>query len=306
MSDRGAVCSVSFELDEAVEPGDVVLGGLGAVLHQGSGVDVEPVPRGACPVGGQPPGQLGPAALEEGQPGLGARWRAKARRRPKLRASSVPAGSSASRSCSKSRRPSLGDPVHLARPLGALCGPGPARARSPARSPLRDPVEGMGAPAAAGRFGDGHRPGRLETGQRRVERSEGDVGEQAQLVAEAAADLVAMELLLVEETRGWPGRASSAPMARSGRMTGFRGLQGARTTGVHQLHSRDDISLRYINAIHTRRSYGVAGSATAGLGRSGGPGRRATVRRHECARRRHKGAVALTVPYLFDGLPWAA
>ena len=48
-----------------------MLGGLGAVLDQGAGVDVEGLPRGPDPVGGQPTGQLGPPALEEGQPGLG-------------------------------------------------------------------------------------------------------------------------------------------------------------------------------------------------------------------------------------------
>jgi hypothetical protein len=55
---------LSLGVDEAVEPLDVVLGGFGAVLDQRAGVDVEAVPGGTRPVGGQPPGQLDPAALQ--------------------------------------------------------------------------------------------------------------------------------------------------------------------------------------------------------------------------------------------------
>ena len=48
-----------------------MLGGLGAVLDQRAGVDVEALARGTGQVGGQPPGQLGPPALEQGQSGGG-------------------------------------------------------------------------------------------------------------------------------------------------------------------------------------------------------------------------------------------
>ncbi len=59
----------------------------------------------------------------------------------------------------------------------------------------------MGASGGgAARLGHGHRPGRLEAGQSRVQRTERDVGEQAELVAEPAADLVAVQLLFVEQS----------------------------------------------------------------------------------------------------------
>ena len=48
-----------------------MLGGLGAVLHQGAGIDVKGMAGGALPVVDQAPGQLGPAALEQCQPRLG-------------------------------------------------------------------------------------------------------------------------------------------------------------------------------------------------------------------------------------------
>jgi hypothetical protein len=62
---------VSFEFDEAIEPGDVVLGRFGAVLGQRAGLDVEGRTRGPDPVRGQSTGELDPASFEEGQPGLG-------------------------------------------------------------------------------------------------------------------------------------------------------------------------------------------------------------------------------------------
>ena len=67
----GRCLLLPLELDEAVEPGDVVLGGLGAVLDQRARVDVEAVSGGPGPVNGQAPGELGTTTLEEAQSGLG-------------------------------------------------------------------------------------------------------------------------------------------------------------------------------------------------------------------------------------------
>src|SRR5664280_2029033 len=67
----GWVLLLALGLDESVEPGDVVLGGLGAVLDQRAGVDVETLAGRSGPVGGQAPVQLGPTALEQSEPGLG-------------------------------------------------------------------------------------------------------------------------------------------------------------------------------------------------------------------------------------------
>ena len=76
------------------------------------------------------------------------------------------------------------------------------RARSAARSPLSDPVMGTGPAGVVAGLLDGlHGPAPLEARQRRVERAERDVGEQAELVAQALADLVAVQLLVLEEAQ---------------------------------------------------------------------------------------------------------
>ena len=121
-----------------------MLGGLGAVLDQRAGVDVEVLAGGPHPVGGQAPGQLGPAALEEGQPGLGGQVAGEGQAEAEA-PGVVGAGRLVGVEELLEERPALvGDPVDLARALGARgCAPA-RRARSPARSPLSEPVEGWG------------------------------------------------------------------------------------------------------------------------------------------------------------------
>ena len=67
--DRNRPGCGAFGRDETVEPDDVLGHAVGRVLHDGAGVDVE-LDVGAVGLG-QALDQDGPAALEQGQPGLG-------------------------------------------------------------------------------------------------------------------------------------------------------------------------------------------------------------------------------------------
>ena len=110
-----------------------MLGGLGAVLHQGAGVDVQPVPGRPGPVDGQSPGQLGPAALEEAEAGLGCEVPGKGQPEAET-AGVVGAGRLVGIEEVLEEFPTLiGDPVHLPRALGAA---GRAGSAGPEPGPL--------------------------------------------------------------------------------------------------------------------------------------------------------------------------
>ena len=201
-------------VDQPVEPRDVALGRLGGVLHERPGIGVEPAPgAGRRPGLGQALGQLGPAALEQPQAGLGGQVAGEGQAQAEAAGVVVaPAPLSLSRSSANWRRPSsvIRYTLRARRPRPGLA----RRARRAARSPLREPVMGTGAAVASpGLLGGLHRTGTLEPGQGRVEGPERDVGEQPELVAQALADLVAVQLLVLEQARGWRARASGTARA---------------------------------------------------------------------------------------------
>ena len=108
---------LALGLDQAVEPGDVVLGRLGAVLDERTGVDVEALARGPHQVGGEPTGQLGPPALEQGQ--AGRRGQVAGEGQAQAEAAGVVGARRllALEELLEQRPTGVGDPVHLAGPL---------------------------------------------------------------------------------------------------------------------------------------------------------------------------------------------
>src|SRR5665213_2795549 len=121
----GGSLLLALGIDEPVEPGDVVLGRLGAVLDERTGVDVQAVARGPYEIGGQAPGQLGPATLEEREAGRGREVAGESEAEPET-AGVVGAGRLlALQQLLDQGRALVGDPVDLARPLGPEGGPGP-------------------------------------------------------------------------------------------------------------------------------------------------------------------------------------
>ena len=98
--------------------------------------------------------------------------------------------------------PGVGDAVHLLAPgAAAAAAGGPRRwARKAASSPASEPLIGADGPGRCRPAGHGlDQAGLLEPAERRVERAERDGQAQAQQVAEALAQLVAVEVVLFEE-----------------------------------------------------------------------------------------------------------
>ena len=187
-------------VDEAVEPRDVVLGRLGAVLDERAGVVVEAAPGGASLIVGETAGQLRPTPLEQGEAGLGREVTCE--REAQREAASVvrTGGFLRVEELFEQLAAVVGDPVDLARPLGRPTGPRSPRAKARPLAAERSRRRDRGHRAGATRLGDGDRVARLETRQGGVERAERDVGEEAELVAQPPADLVPVHLLLEQES----------------------------------------------------------------------------------------------------------
>ena len=145
---RGRPAALALGLDEAVEPGDVVLGGLGAVLDQRAGVDVQPA-RPAARARSTASRRVSWARRRSSRArrAWGARCRAKARRRPKLRASSVPAGSLAVEELLE-QQPAPASVIRYT--LRDRLVPRPARPGGPAAGPLAAQRAGGGDRRPAG------------------------------------------------------------------------------------------------------------------------------------------------------------
>ena len=200
--ERGALVG-----DQLVEPGDVVLDGLGVVLPEGAQV-AGPSGRRPCasrtpagPLAGQAAGEGGPATLEELESPGG--WQVATERH--LEREGPVVGGRVLHEIDEQLLARLGETVRLPGPPGARRGRSRSarvRARKAAASPARDPVRGAVARRSAARpRTDGvHRAGRLEPGERRVQRAERHRGLQAGEVADALAQLVAVQVLLVEES----------------------------------------------------------------------------------------------------------
>ncbi len=165
-----------------------------------TGVVVEAAASGPSLVVGESACQLGPSALEQREARLGRE--VPGEREPQREAARVVDawGLLCVEQPFEDLVAVLGDAVHLPRPFGHPPGTGAPRTQP---GPLAAQRAGGGdgfRRTGAARLGDGDRVARLEPCERRVERPEGDVGEEPELVAQPAADLVPVHLLLEEET----------------------------------------------------------------------------------------------------------
>ena len=128
--ERMAVCHGAFAGDQPVEPGDVLGHAVRRVLHDRAGIDVE---LDVGPLGlGQALDQLGPAALEQGQPGLGGEMPGEGETEPE--AAGVVERAAVGQELDEELPALLGDPVDLLAPAGVGGGvaAGPQHGQLPA------------------------------------------------------------------------------------------------------------------------------------------------------------------------------
>ena len=196
----GSAPSVApFGRDERLDPLEIALGGLGAVLEQRAGVAVAAAGvRRAARV----PRRSARAARRRSRSSrraVGVEVAAERELQREACARRRRLSSSASSSCESRASPRGGDAVGLAGAAGRLGAAGAARAAA------RSPVERAGgrdrrrrAAARARRLS--MRAVALEAAQRRVERAVGDAPERAERLAEALLQLVAVERLLLEQS----------------------------------------------------------------------------------------------------------